>query len=423
MKLIRLLALAIVCTFAPQSQLLAGKQEVVLGEDYQDIVYYNLKNGVVKTVPLDSWDIGFEIEGFTASIIANGGKGVQVFVVPHATGEEWATIDTNGLAADWTAYINSTRTWHSGAFNLGADPNTGDFGWGEYNMATHTVSGTTVFVVLLPDGAVKKFMVEKLKSGVYTIRYANLDNSEEQRAEINKADFVGRNFGYYSLSENQTVDVEPDTDTWDLVFSKYIGLVGQNADLPYPVTGIRVNRGLEVAKAEDVDVETVKPDAYEFEDNISGIGHDWKRFDLSEGWILQDRLSYFVRARGGDIYKLVFTEFSGSGSGVINFNLFDGNYVTDVFEDADGVAGYGVFPNPAPAQAGITLFYSVEDAYSSLQLEINSLMGQRLLQRRLATGFGEYRLQIAAGTLATGVYMVNIVSNTGLIATWKLIVH
>ncbi|MCB9171187.1 MAG: hypothetical protein H6594_12640, partial [Flavobacteriales bacterium] len=34
-----------------------------------DQVWYSLQNGTVRTAPLDEWDLGFEIAGFTASIL------------------------------------------------------------------------------------------------------------------------------------------------------------------------------------------------------------------------------------------------------------------------------------------------------------------------------------------------------------------
>src|SRR5690554_8093781 len=88
-----------------------------------------------------------------------------------------------------------------------------------------------------------------MASGVFNITHANLDGTNEVQATINKADYQGKLFGYYSIQNEETVDHEPVTvENWDLFFGKYTGFI----PTPYNLTGIIAGPNTEVVQIDGV---------------------------------------------------------------------------------------------------------------------------------------------------------------------------
>ena len=90
-----------------------------MGPSYANDIYYSLENGVVATVSRTNWDIGFHTTVWTASIITNGGAGVNLYTYPNADTTGWNTVDTIGMAS-WPVLYDSEDNWEDGAFNRNA---------------------------------------------------------------------------------------------------------------------------------------------------------------------------------------------------------------------------------------------------------------------------------------------------------------
>jgi len=148
------------------------EQTITMGKDYQNDIWYSLQEGVVKEQNKDNWDIAFQT-GPRAAILINGQKGLRAWVVPGSNEDSFdKPVDTTGMESTWEWAINSEESWHIGAFNLNKDgyETDGDFGWGYYDLSTHYIVGDKLFVVRLGKGVYKKFMIETLATGEYTIR-------------------------------------------------------------------------------------------------------------------------------------------------------------------------------------------------------------------------------------------------------------
>ena len=146
--------------------LLAQQQkEVVTGAGYADDVYYSLENGTVTTVARNNWDIAFVTQQMSVSVLANNGSGVELYTYPEGDIDDWATVDTTGM--DWTPMYNSIETWDMGAFNANTIPGDDfDYGWGRYNMTTHTIIGDSIFIIrTLADSIMKVAIVQKICCG------------------------------------------------------------------------------------------------------------------------------------------------------------------------------------------------------------------------------------------------------------------
>src|SRR5690606_27879220 len=199
----------------------------------------------------------------------------------------------------------------------GADED-GNMGWGTYNTLSHIISGTQMYAILMADGMTwKKLRIDGLVGGTYHFTYADLDGSNEQNATLAKSGFSGRNFGYWDLTQHTSVDREPASADWDLLFTKYMSDLGA---MWYGVAGVLQNTGVQVAQLDGVDPLTVEAVAAEgqYSSAINIIGSDWKTLSGFSYVIVPDR-AYFVKAKNGALWKLVFTDYSGSATGVMTF--------------------------------------------------------------------------------------------------------
>lgn len=288
---------------------------VSIAPGYADQVWYSLQNGVVGTAPVNNWDLAFEIQGFTASVLVNTQKaGVEVVKSPFSIAQ-WSSVDTTGLST-WPRAHNADTSWSFGALNQGPFADEFDLGWGNYNMITHVVAGDTIFLVRLGSGTWRKLRIDGLATGTYTFTHANIDGSDELTGQINKAAYSTKNFAYWDLETHAAVDREPANDSWDLTFVKYVSFIPQ----PYGVTGVLQNKGIEAARVSGVPPADADWTTAAYNAQINTIGFDWKRFDMQTfQWVIEDSLSYFVKDQVGGVWHLVFTGFGGSTSGTVDF--------------------------------------------------------------------------------------------------------
>jgi hypothetical protein len=288
---------------------------VSIAPGYADQVWYSLQNGVVGTAPVNNWDLAFEIQGFTASVLVNTQKaGVEVVKSPFSIAD-WNSMDTTGLST-WPRAHNADTSWSFGALNQGPFADEFDLGWGNYNMITHVVAGDTIFLIHLANGSWRKLRIDGLATGTYTFTHANLDGSDELVGQINKAAYSTKNFAYWDLETHAAVDREPANDSWDLTFVKYVAFIPQ----PYGVTGVLQNKGIEVARAAGIPPVDADWTSAAYSAHINTIGFDWKRFDMQTfQWVIEDSLSYFVKDHEGNVWHVAFTGFGGSTSGTIDF--------------------------------------------------------------------------------------------------------
>jgi hypothetical protein len=325
------------CNKDDESKFTVVKETLTMGSGYANDVYYSLENGIVGTAPRANWEIAFHTNMFSSTILTNGGNGVQLY--EYTKGPDttvWNTvIDTTGLYKKNVLY-NSDTTWNLSAFerNMLGHP---DYGWGTYNMTNHDLIGTTLFIIKLPDGAFKKIMISRKYSNKnkYFIYYANVDGTQERKVLIDCSLYTAKSFIYFSLSANELVDREPETDKWDFLITKYIQMVpgSPGTFVPYPVVGVLSNTmrlttmgvvsytGVRTAKMTNADVNITDYTKANFKTNISVIGYDWKTPDMSTGkYTLQDSLVYFVQKPDDSVFKIVFTGFEGAATGSISFD-------------------------------------------------------------------------------------------------------
>ena len=238
-----------------------------------------------------------------------------LFAVSGATAQ---SLDTTGLHK-WNSLVNSYENWETGAFNQTKntmDPF--DFGWGSYDMTTHFINADSMYVIQTVGGDFKKFSVDKLASGVWHFRVADIDGTNEVTKQVNRNIVTDKNFFYYSIDNDQTLDLEGDNTKWDIVFTKYTADLGFAF---YPVAGVLHNRNIRVSEVHHAvggSASINDTTSFPTSTNISTIGYDWK--DAFAG-IVHDTVVFYVGNDGGTFHELKFTSYGGSATGNMGFEV------------------------------------------------------------------------------------------------------
>jgi hypothetical protein len=351
--------------------------------------------------------------GQRAGVLVNGQKGMKIWVIPGSNENSFNnSVDTTGMSATWETAINSEESWHIGAFNLGKDGfiTGGDFGWGYYDLSTHYIVGDKVFIVKVANNSYKKFMIETLATGEYSIKYANLNGTDETIAVIKKKDYVGQNYAYFNFSTNSTKSREPMSLEWDLVFGKYESMI----PTPYPVTGVRSNFSIRVAELKDVNPITVQPPAAndeKYSEVITTIGYDWKEFEMATNeYTIPTDLAYFVYRHMEEapeliVYKIVFTEFSGSAEGIIKFNHTPFG-ITSV-EDFPGLS-FGIHPNVIGQNESVNFVMNYDNMLENINVKIVSMDGREVMSKQFTSESGLNAFDLGAINAPSGMYFVAV---------------
>jgi hypothetical protein len=289
--------------------------EISMGASYSTDIYYRLSDGLITEAPRTNWDIAFSVPAREAAIIINSTSGVVLKAFPVSEGWLWETpIDTAGYST-WTSLTNSDTTWTEGAFNANATghPN---YGWGIYNEMTHNLTGISLYIIKLRDGSFRKIWIENKQSAdqQYTFRCSSLDGSNEMSHTI-FCSGKGNNFVYFSLESGAEVLREPDSDKWDILFTKYI-----DNTIDYTVTGVLQNSGVTALESTDIDPASTAFPSTGFKTEISTIGYDWKEFD-GAAYVIDETRVFFVKDQNNSVYRIRFKTFEGFGTGNLSFDI------------------------------------------------------------------------------------------------------
>jgi len=389
---------------------------VLLNPGYTHEVYYNLASGVKSSALRGQWDIAFRTSIQTASIITNDGSGVMLYTYPKADTSGWATLDTAGISG-WKPLYNSLTDWELGAFNT-YSKGMYDYGWGVYNISTHNLTGDSLYVIKLRNGEFRKLWIVGKASAFNktSFRYAGLDGLAEHKVIVDCNPYISKNFLGYSLSDNVQVDFEPaDASTWDLLFTKYMGLSGTT---PYSMTGVLSNYNTAAAKYHPVALDFGNWVADDLDSSRSAIGADWKYYESSI-YHIEDSTVYFVQDKGGNLYKLVFKEFTGSSLGRVVFTKQKVSALAIVKNQANDM-NLVVFPNPVSDM--LNLFVGPGRA-SVISVSLLDVSGRKIMEKLFEVQPETMStLSIPTTDISAGIYLIKMHVN-GNTVTRKIIVN
>tara|TARA_B100000242_G_scaffold293710_1_gene272704 strand:+ start:1603 stop:2847 length:1245 start_codon:yes stop_codon:yes gene_type:complete len=394
------LILLFLCSYSQNSD------SVILNSSYTNQSFYNLNDGEIANIDNTNWDLAFSSSGYGSAIRINAQAGVELFVYPNGDINDWNSVDITNIN-NWSSIINSDTTWTIGAFNATSDPtNSLDLGWGVYSTITHHITGDSIHIIKLSNGDYKKLQMIKLSSGVYDFKYANIDGSNEVTTNVSKSNYISKNFGYYSLTNEAELDREPDSDSWHILFTKYVSEIYPGTN--YAVTGVLTNKDIEVAKAEGVDISNVNYNSYSFSSQINTIGYNWKSYNMSSfSYDIVDSLCFFIKDDFGSIWKLQLTGFEGSSSGKINFNI------ENILSASDNVLDknvFAIYPNPTKSKE-IKIIYDLNYSTSSLnKFDFYDLNGKLVKSLKLANN-GFFERDVNLYDLKSGIYFVSLITD------------
>ncbi|MBN2669133.1 MAG: T9SS type A sorting domain-containing protein [Bacteroidales bacterium] len=388
-------------------------KEVATGASYVNDAYYSLENGTVGTQARSNWDIAFATDRYSISILANNGYGVELYTYPNGNSNAWASVDIANIG-DWTQMYNSTSDIDAGAFTKNMVPGDDfDYGWGRYNMGTHFIEGDSLFIVKTVAGTYKKLLIinknPNTGGNAWQFKYADIDGANEQTITITADDYITKNYVFYSIDNDVVVDREPASNDWDLLFTKYYDYA-----IPYNVTGVMINS--KHITAQEVDgVTAATYTAYEetsFIDSLTIIGSDWKSFNMStyNYEVDADRV-YFLKQmtnNGADssYWKIYFTAFSGSFTGVYTFN--QENLSSSSIDELESLSMFEIYP--IPAKNSINLIFDTKEA---LTVNIYDIQG-RLIHSVYINNIGFSQQKIDVSSFKSGVYIMQLSNMKGL---------
>jgi len=292
---------------------------VELGPAYLNQVFYSLEaNKAVKSYTLYDFDLAFESTAEGWHILLNSSR----FMHAGNSGQKDFAAVTSQAGLDMK-FDNSNGNLDSTAIG----------NWAQFS-ATDTILYKQVYVIDLGvDGSAnplgyKKIIFQSLVQGKYTIRFANLDGSEEFTFVVPKmpdVDFVGFSFSNGGV----VVDFEPPPTDYDLFFGQYTTLLYSGTEpYPYLVRGVLLNRNFTEAffyqgGKQFADIEFADIASLEFSPDLDVIGHEWKSYNLEEGFYkVETGRVYIIRNQHGHYYKLHFISFYND-NGEVGYPKFE----------------------------------------------------------------------------------------------------
>ena len=387
------------------AQVIVPNDSAITGPGYNQLIFYSLATGTKTSASNTDWQLAVTVRptqfpqsplGGT-TIRHNEANGVSVFIAPNANAASFNSLDTTNWRS-WRKLHDSDTLLDMGAFNSIRGGNIFDFGWGFYNSTTHNVVGDSIFLIELPNGDLKKFLVVGLVyDTAFNLQYSNVDNSNLQNIHIGKAEYAGKEFVYLNLANNTINDKEPLATDWDLEFLEYFA-TGGSPGIYLPKAGAWVNPGTMVAKATGVDVQSNNYQGLTFSPNLNTIGWDWEINDSLQIYHVQDSLAYFVETKAGNYYKIVFTGFGGSTTGVFSF-YSQAVAAPSAISETRASNIETIFPNPTNSTLNILL-----NTRSSSYLKVFDITGKVITEKEIS----ETLTQLNIASFASGIYLLAV---------------
>jgi Secretion system C-terminal sorting domain len=383
---------------------------LTMGPNYSIQSWYKFETDKETKAPINNWDLAFTTKSLDAGIFVNHAALLYKAAAPASA---WATmtVDTTALLATGSQQVNTDTSWSVGALNR-TQNGVFDYGWGNYSVVTHNVTGDSVYVMkAATDGKWRKFVIERLALDTsYFIKIANLDGTNPATFEVKKRAYAGKNFGYYSFATGAQLDREPSSKDWDVTVWRHWGLTADAAGVfqSYLLTGFLQNYGTSVAKVVRRDTASDVFAGQVFKPQINIIGADWKTFSPATNvWKLSDSTAYFVKTANGKIYKMIFTGFGGAGTGNAIFTRELVGQVTSVKVADDKIAALAVSPNPA-TDGYFNIVYDFGKTPQQANFQLFNLAGQAVYTQKLQNTEGVQVLQMPTLNLTNGVYLARL---------------
>lgn len=406
------------------SLLLISKAQAVIDSTsmqglYTNQVFYSLDNGEVSNVDNNNWAIAFSVSGTGAagsSILLN--EATSTLWAYSGDISQWNSFDTANFNS-WERLLNTDTTWTNGAFNVyrGAT-GTFDMGWGILNPSNNFWTfGDSLYLIKLSDNTYRKLWIVSLKSGLWEFKYANVDGSNEQVITFNKSTYPNRNFVYFDIINNQLIDREPNSNSWDLTFVKHTDFVTPPGSY-VSVSSVFSNKTIWSAKAHEADfasASTSTTPQTAFTQRIDNIGREWKKFSSTTGWVVYDSIAYFLYDNDSTFYRMVFTGFGGMSNGKTYFTKEQINSIG--IDETTNESKIALYPNPAKNNLTLLINHNKSEL---LNVKIYNISGKLILEQQVKSEQGTQQYNLNIADFDAGFYVVSIKAE-GFYVTQKFV--
>lgn len=306
----------------------AALQPVTGGPTAPNSVYVDLSSGVTASAVRTSWDLGF-YSGSEFRVILNPGVKMaakqlettnidavvaadDTMIIAQGQGSATQVDSPEGLITGTAIAAVSANDADNKVYliNLGSNPATAAPAVGADGSGSGAHRGW------------KKVRILRNGAG-YKIQFADINATTHQ--EVNVAKDAAFNFTFFSLTTNNTVQVEPVKGGWDLVFTTFVNVIngGPSGLAPYfypdyILTNTKGGaRSYEVLTSDTVtyaDFELADVVQASFTNDQRNIGSTWRStsaigpggFPVSQFVLKTDRF-YVVKDTDGNTYKVRMT--------------------------------------------------------------------------------------------------------------------
>jgi len=273
---------------------------------YTHQLFFDIEsNSIARLNNNADWDLSFESSANGWHIRVNSSNYLNIY----QTGVYDFTAQFSIDNTKWK-YDNSNGNPDSTA--VGAWVNTG--------VHPYQYSGQ-VYLIGTYDGSsnkpIKKLIFSMVNDTSYKFSYADLNGDNRKDILIKKDSSV--NEVYFSITAGQQVNIEPNRNNWDLLFTQYETTLFDNGKpLPYYVRGVLINpnhveAAVDSSKTfEQISIADIP--SFNFHSTWDAIGYNWKSVAIdiasnSARYAVRSNYNYIIRDVKGNFYKLRFVSF------------------------------------------------------------------------------------------------------------------
>ena len=273
----------------PTSELLI--ETIPLEPNYQNQVFYDLSQSSISSINIKSeWDIGILLDS-NFKIILNSANFSKVWVTDYNFND--------------SVYIaNAQWSWDAPSGN-------------HDSLAFQSIDTSKVYIL---DRGLN---INGSSMGMYKVQFLEFNTSflrvKTSQIEVFNDTILditldqNKLFTPFSFSSLKVVNISPEINNWDLLFTQYTRLF-TNPQIEYLVTGVLIND-----KTTQVAVDTIKDfnqinypslSDYQFLSQRDIIGYNWKEFNFETNlYSVKDNINFVIRDFEGKYYKMRFIDF------------------------------------------------------------------------------------------------------------------
>ncbi len=275
---------------------------------YQYQVYFDFSSGTVVSENENSeWVLSFEC--------ADSGYHIRV-----NSSDFWGIAHTGSTNMDSTFTANSEYVW--GADRSDGNPDSTAVGnWVRLNSGIPSYTNE-VYLLGKYDGIAyhpaKKVQFISVNEEAYIFLISDPDVSDPDTIEVIKDNSF--NYTQFSIENNSTIQLEPEKESWDILFAQYFTILYTDDGIPAPyyVRGVLLNPSRVEAALDttihflDVNYSNAIQNRLSSQQDL--IGHDWKSVTVDEAsnsaeYKVRPGYTYIVRDANNELYKFRFKSY------------------------------------------------------------------------------------------------------------------